>query len=198
MKKTKMERIGTAVLSILLLGGLAWAAENGGSAMPSTMEGGTARAMSMGSAVVGMPQGSASLLWNPAGLGLMNEGMELGLHHNSGLGDLIQETLVFAMPMGELGGFAAALNYQDNGVFEGRDNLGNLTSNYSATTMGVNLGWGKQWFRNFSAGAVVKFNLQTLAANSYSAFAMDFGVLWSPIADLNLGLTYSNLVDDIT
>ena len=193
MKIKKIKRIGIGFLSVVLLAGFSSAAENNGSAMPSTMEGGTARAMSMGSAVVALPQSSASLFWNPAGLGLMNEGMELGLHHNSGLGESIQETLVFAMPMGDLGGFAAALNYMDNGVFEGRDSLGNLTSNYSANTMGVNLGWGKQWFPNVSAGASVKFNLQTLASTSFSAVAMDFGFLWSPIANLNLGLTYSNL-----
>ncbi|OGF45306.1 MAG: hypothetical protein A2231_11290 [Candidatus Firestonebacteria bacterium RIFOXYA2_FULL_40_8] len=44
-----------------------------------------------------------------------------------------------------------------------------------------------------TAGAAVKYNLQTLASQSYSAFALDAGVLWTPFANFNLGATYSNL-----
>ena len=65
MKIKKIKRIGIGFLSIVLLGGLAWAAENiqsaASQAMPLIWEGGTARAMSMGSAVTGIQLGSESL-----------------------------------------------------------------------------------------------------------------------------------------
>jgi outer membrane protein OmpA-like peptidoglycan-associated protein len=193
----KIKRIGIGFLSVVLLGGLAWAAENtqsiGSMAMPVTQEGGTARAMSMGSAVVGVPQGSASLFWNPAGLGRLDDCMELGLHHNSGLGDSIYEAVVFGMRMGSLGGFAASLNLGSNGTFEGRDSVGNQIDNYTAGNLGASLGWGKQLFPDISAGVAIKVNRQTLASESYSAFAADLGLLWNPLPPLNLGLTYSNL-----
>jgi len=197
MKTNRIKWIGIGILSMVLLSGFAWAAENtqatGNLAMPLMWEGGTARAMAMGSAVVAVPQGSASLLWNPAGLGQMSDCMELGLHHNSGLGDTIQETVVVGMPMGALGGFAAALNYVNNGTFDGRDSVGVKTSDYTAGDMGVILGWGKQLFSHISVGAAVKYNKQTLADTSYSAYAADMGLLWNPRPRLNLGVTYVNL-----
>jgi len=197
----KIKRIGIGLLSFVLLSGVAWAAENTQSvsslAMPLTQEGGTARAMSMGSAVVGVPQGSASLFWNPAGLGRLDDCMELGLHHNSGLGDSFQETAVIAMPMGMLGGFAASLNYMNNGTFEGRDNTGLQVDNYTAGDMGASLGWGREWFPGISAGVALKYNQQTLASQTYSAMAADLGLLWNPISRLNLGLTYSNLGTEV-
>lgn len=192
MKIKMIGRISIVFLSVVFLGSPSYAADSGSLAMPSTQEGGTARAMSMGSAVTGLPQYSASLFWNPAGLGSMND-MELGLHHNSGLGESTQETLVFGMPMDILGGFAASLNYVDNGTFEGRDSLGNPTGEYSAGNLGISVGWGKYWLTGFSAGVAFKYNRQTLASQVYSAIAMDIGLLWNPISSLNVGLTYINL-----
>ena len=192
MKIKKLKRIGMGVLSLVMLGSISLFAQSTSLAMPGTQEGGTARAMSMGSAVVGLPQGSASLFWNPAGLASM-DALELGLHHNSGLGEAIQETVVFGMPMGAFGSFAVSLNYVDNGTFEGRDIVGVQLANYTAGDLGVNLGWGYQLLPGFSGGVAVKYNLQTLASQSYSAYSMDAGILWNAFSTLNLGVTYSNL-----
>ncbi|OGF47873.1 MAG: hypothetical protein A2452_12070 [Candidatus Firestonebacteria bacterium RIFOXYC2_FULL_39_67] len=191
MKIKKIERIGIGILSVVLLSSLSWAAENN-LALPSTQEGGTARAMSMGSAVVGLPQGAASLFWNPAALGGLSE-TELGLHHNSGLGESTQETVVFGMPVNSLGGFAASLNYVDNGTFEGRDSVGDLTADYTAGNLGLSLGWGKYLLPGISAGVAVKYNRESLAAFTYQAISMDIGFLWTPVSNLYLGLTYANL-----
>ncbi|MFA5859620.1 MAG: hypothetical protein WC955_11225, partial [Elusimicrobiota bacterium] len=192
----KIKKIGMVLMTAALFSGLACTAETaqaaGSLGMPLTREGGTARAMSMGSAVVGVPQDSSSLFWNPAGLGTI-ECMELGLHHNNGLGESIHETAVIGMPIGILGGLAASINYVDNGIFEGRDSVGNVTDNYTAGDLSVNLGWGKKLFSGISAGMAVKYNRQALANKVYSAYAMDLGLLWNPISRLNLGLAYSNL-----
>ena len=195
MKIRKIGRFGIGLLSAAVFSGLAWADTEyiGRTAMPLTQEGGTARAMSMGSAVVAVPQGSASLLWNPAGLGKLDCCTELGLHHNSGLGQSNQETAVFGLRLGVLGGVAGSVNYMNNGTFDGRDSAGTQTGNYTAKTTGASLGWGKEFFAGISAGAAVKYNRQTLDQTSYSAFAADLGLLWNPVAPLNLGLTYSNL-----
>ncbi|MFA5859408.1 MAG: hypothetical protein WC955_10125, partial [Elusimicrobiota bacterium] len=65
-KYMKIKKIGMVLMTAALFSGLACIAETaqvaGGSlGMPLTREGGTARAMSMGSAVVGVPQDSSSL-----------------------------------------------------------------------------------------------------------------------------------------
>lgn len=187
-----MKRFEIGLAAVLLFSGPVFAAETAGGrlAMPSSVENNTARVMSMGSAVVGVPQGSASLLWNPAGLGYL-ERLELGAHHHSGLGDSIHEIGVLGMPMGVWGGAAVSFNYLNNGTFDGRDDFGVQTASYSAMAWGLNLGWGKQFLPNMAVGLTVRWNLQTLATMSYGAVAMDAGVLWNK-DPLSLGLTYVN------
>lgn len=189
MKIKKIKRIGVGILSVALLGSMSFASSMG---MPTTQEGGTARAMSMGSAAVGISQGASSLFWNPAGLGSLTH-MELGLHHNSGLGESTQETLVFGGSLASFGGFAVSVNYVDNGTFEGRDSAGDLTDSYTAGNMGLSLGFGKFFLPGVSVGVVGKYNRETLASYVYQSIAMDLGVLWTPVANLYLGLTYTNL-----
>ncbi len=191
----KSMKIIMGILAAALMSGPASAADSfnsvGGQAQPLSQSGGTARAMSMGSAVVAVPQGSASLLWNPAGLSTMTC-TEIGLHHNSGLGSAVQETLVFGMPVGS-GGVAASFNYVDNGSFEGRDIVGNPTADYHASAMGGSLGWGTRLVKNLSGGVAVRGNWQRLAGKTYPAYASDLGLMWTPSAPLSLGMTYSNI-----
>ncbi|MCX5786945.1 MAG: PorV/PorQ family protein [Elusimicrobia bacterium] len=200
----KLSSIGIGVLSAALLCGSASAAETdysaGARALPLQQEAGTARAMAMGSAVVAVPQGSASLLWNPAGLSRMSCS-EIGLHHNSGLADTIQEIAVLGIPLGEvkddgkggsLGGFAASLGYVNYGSFAGRDTLGNPTDNYHAGDFSGSAGWGMELLPNIAGGVDVKVNRSDFGDKAYNAYAGDVGVLWKVIPAVDLGLTYAN------
>ena len=85
-------------LSALALQAPLMAAETLGSAsnlaFPAVQESGGARAIALGSTYVGVAEGSSSLLWNPAGLGRM-EDPELAIHHQSGLLGSLQEIAVF-------------------------------------------------------------------------------------------------------
>ncbi|HAH06833.1 MAG TPA: hypothetical protein DCM05_09960 [Elusimicrobia bacterium] len=173
----------------------------GSRALPLQQAGGTARAMSMGSAVIAVPQGSASLLWNPAGLSRMRC-TEVGLHHNSGLGDVIQEIAIFGMPLGEvkedekgggaLGGLAASIGYVNYGSFPGRDELGLPTDNYEAGDYSGSLGWGMEILPKLSAGIAVKGNRSNFAGKRYDAYAGDLGLLWNVLPSVELGAAHSN------
>jgi long-subunit fatty acid transport protein len=160
-------------------------------ALPLQQAGGTARAMSMGSAVVAVSQESASLLWNPAGLSRMS-GTEVGLHHNTGLGDTIQEIAIIGRKA-SVGGIAASFGYVNYGSFVGRDDTGNPTGNYHAGDLSGSLGWGKDLLPGLSGGVVLKFNQSNFGNRSYNAFATDVGVLWNAVPDIDLGAVYSNL-----
>ncbi len=184
--------IGMAVFSLLCGQVMAAGSAGGRLAMPENHENGTARVMAMGSAVVGIPQGGASLLWNPAGLGYLDR-MQLSAHHNSGLGESIHELGVFGMPMGAFGGVAVNLNYLNNGTFDGRDDFGNPTSSYTAGSFGLGLGWGKRWFSNLAVGVTLRWNYQNLASTSFAAAATDLGILWAPADAITVGVTYANL-----
>ncbi len=192
--KMKWMRIG--FLCAVGLTSRAWAAEEtfsvGNKAAPLTNQGGTARAMSMGSAFVGVAECSETLMWNPAGLGDLC-GKEVGLHHTSNVGDSIREVGIFGMPIGKLGGFAAALETTSNGSFEGRDTNGNQTDNYHAGAIGARVGWGKKIGSGLSVGSTLKTNQQYLAGTNYSSYMADLGLLWNPFSTFKLGATYANL-----
>ena len=206
----KITSIGMGFLVAAALCGQAGAVETdyaaGTMALPLQQSGGTARAMAMGSAVVGVSQGAASLLWNPAGLGRM-DCKEVSLHHNSGLGGTIQEIGIIGLPLGKvkeqvkeecstggsLGGLAASLGYVNYGAIPGADASGNGTGNYNAGEYSGSLGWGKTFFSGLSAGIAARANKSSLADTEYYAYTTDVGLLWNVVNSLDLGVTYSNL-----
>lgn len=201
----KILSIGTALLFAALLGGRASALETdydaGTDALPLQYAGGTARATGMGSAVVAVPQGSGSLLWNPAGLARM-ECTEVGLHHYTGLSGIAQETAILGIPLGPvkddckggaLGGLAASLNYVDYGTFNGRDVTGLPTGNYHARDYAGSLGWGVEILPSLSGGIALKGSQSKLLDKSYYAYSADLGVLLAVSKSLDLGITYSNI-----
>src|SRR5438093_920565 len=75
-----------------------------GNGTPFESQAGTARSVAMGSAYVAVASDASSLFFNPAGLAGI-KGPELGLQHNTWLADVTEESLLYAMPLGEWGGF---------------------------------------------------------------------------------------------
>jgi hypothetical protein len=154
--------------------------------------------------VVAVPQGSASLLWNPAGLSRLG-GMEAGLHHNSGLGDTVQETAIFGMPLGDvkdckenckggsLGGIAASLGYVTYGKFDKVDVLGTDAGTYHAGDFSGSVGWGMEFLPKFSGGIALKANQSRFDTKTYNAYTTDIGFMYTLLTDLDLGLSYSNI-----
>jgi hypothetical protein len=167
-----------------------------GLAFPSVQEGGSARAIAMGSTYVGVDEGSASLLWNPAGLGTLLY-PELSLHHSSALLGAFRETAVLGLPMGYGNGFGLSLNYEDNGAFDGRDASGAESSGYAARAYGGSLGWGIGGPAGIFAGLALKMNHQDLAGSPGDAIAGDFGILWNIHPQLSLGAAYTNLGPEV-
>lgn len=200
----KRSSIGLGILSAALIASAASAGEtfgDGAQALPLQQSGGTARAMGMGSAVVAVEQGSASLLWNPAGLGRMGS-KEIGLHHNSGLGGIMQEILVVGTPLGAIheegkggsfGGVAASLGYVNYGNFAGADELGQRTGSYQSGDYSGSLGWGMEVLPSLSGGVVLKGNRSSFGNKNFQTYSTDVGVLWNAVPSLDLGVSYSNL-----
>jgi outer membrane protein OmpA-like peptidoglycan-associated protein len=209
----KISSIGMGLLLAAALSGRALAQQEtdyvaGSKALPLQQSAGTARAMGMGSAVVGVSQGAASLLWNPAGLGLM-DCKEVSLHHNSGLGGTIQEIGIIGIPLGGVtehgdgerecstggshGGIAASLGYVNYGSnFNGLDANGNPTGSYQAGEYSASLGYGKEVLPHLSAGVALAANKSFVANTDYYGYTADVGLLWNVIPNLDLGLTYNN------
>lgn len=186
--------LSVGVLGLMALACPGFSAVNsvGSLANPLENAGVSARALSMGWAFVGVADDSSALFWNPAGLGDLKN-MELALHHNSWLAGIIQEAAVVALPMGNLGGIGISYNYINYGTLSGYDSAANQISDYTPIHYGFNLGWGKTFLKDFSAGVALKGSMLTGADTSYSDFSMDLGTLWCPARNLRLGAAYTNL-----
>jgi hypothetical protein len=180
--------------SILALATPAWPAVYNVASLAGPLDNGGAgaRALSMGSAFVGVADDSTALYWNPAGLSSLDS-LNLGLHHNEWLAGIVQETAEVAAPAGVLGAFAASVDYISYGTFSGYDATGASTADYSANRYGFDLGWGKELLPGFAAGAALKGSTQAISGSTYNNMAADLGLLWRPVQGLGLGLTWTNL-----
>jgi hypothetical protein len=158
---------------------------------PLDNTGGSARAMALGSAFVGVADDSSALFWNPAGLGSLRQS-EVAIHHNTWLVDTLQESLVASFPVKGLGGFGAMVSYLDYGTFQGRDSSGNPTPSFSAGKFGFMAGWGKEWAPGFSAGLALRGNMQTAHNQSFGLISGDVGLLYSPDSRLRFGAALAN------
>jgi hypothetical protein len=101
------------------------------------------------------------------------------------------------MPLNASNGLALSVNYGDNGTFEGRDNAGALTKDYTTSAYGASLGWGFRAGKEMALGAAAKFNRQDLAGSTFDALALDLGALWNATPDIAIGAAYNNLGPDV-
>jgi hypothetical protein len=184
--------IASIALGALLQPALHAADAGAGIAFPTVQEAGSARAIALGSTYVGIAEGSAALLWNPAGLATLSSG-DVALNHKSSFLDSYQEIVTLGLPLGKHAGLGASLNYNDNGSFAGRDSNGQPTSDFNARGYGASIGLGMGGPAGLSFGGALKMNRQDLAETSESAYAADLGLLWSPSSHFTLGAAYSNL-----
>lgn len=196
-KSIRTGRAGlAAALAAALLGGAGNAVETntavGGLSNAGGEERGTARVMGMDATYVGVADGADALQWNPAGLGHLDSA-EIGLHHLSGLGGAIGESIILGGPAGGMGGLAVSAEMLDNGSFEARDDSGVLGGNYDARTFGASLGWGFPIGERLAIGVTLRGAWQTLAGARYDSYAADAGVLWGLLPGLKAGVAVANL-----
>ena len=137
--------------------------------------------------------------YNPA---TINEKMSnrLSANYGSYYGEVSYGTAAYAYTYDQhLQTFHAGISYINYGTFEGRDELGNLTSDFTGSEAALSLGYAYNlpWTDMF-VGANVKLISSTLESyNSWGA-AVDLGFLYVDVDnDINYGLTVRNLVFQI-
>lgn len=157
----------------------------------------SARSAALASSLAAVPDDGTALLGNPAGLGTLPKG-ELSLHYQAWIANTDLNTLLFALPLGSLGGFGLVLNYMDYGSFEGRDANGTPTADFSANRMSFQGGWGKRWNGWFSSGLEVHYSQQSLSGQGYGAFLLDGGLLLKPSPEWSFGLAFNDLGTELS
>jgi tetratricopeptide (TPR) repeat protein len=189
------------LLSILVLAGGRLAADSiayfpAGQALALQQAGGGARAMALGSAAVAIEDPDSALYWNPAGLAGA-EGNRIALHHNTWLAGVVQESLAETYPIAGLGVLGFSQNYVDFGSFESRDDQGRLGMGFSASRLGLGLGWARRFSNALDLGVGIKGARETLADQQYNAFSTDLGLAYSPMPGLRLAAAFNNLGNQV-
>jgi hypothetical protein len=165
MKHVKaMLSFSLAILSVLMAGNLnAQTVPQGFSQLlfPMNDQGGGARAIAMGSAVVAMGGDVSCLQWNPAGLATLPSN-ELSLDHSFYLQDLTEDVLSFATPQGEGGTWGFSVGYINYGTLTERDENGISTGSLSAGRWEGQLAWAQILGYGFSGGLGINLNYDSL------------------------------------
>lgn len=159
---------------------------------PLSALGASARVDALGGAFTGLADDPSAIFYNPSGLSQLNAA-SLSINHNSYLAGSFEETLLFGMPTGSLGGFAAALQYVSWGGLDERDVNGVSLGNFNDSDVAFSVGWGLPVVKEFSIGAALHGVQQKIVDSLYSGLSGDLGVLWMPSSDIHLGLTYTGL-----
>ncbi len=159
---------------------------------PLSALGASARADALGDALTGLADDPAALFYNCAGLSQL-KAASLSINHNSYLASSFEETLLFGLPAGPLGGFGAALQYVSWGNLDERDANGVSLGSFADSDVAFSAGWGFPLAREFSVGAALHGTQQKIVDSLYTGLSGDLGVLWAPDPGLRWGLTYTGL-----
>jgi hypothetical protein len=194
-----MRNIGLIAIALLLLGSSkateSWASNEdvGTSAAQVLKLGLGARALALGGAFSGLADDVTAIHWNPAGLGGI-QGWQLAFMHRSLYQDVSYESAAFARPLGGMGVVAADLNYLHMDQLEGRDQVGEPTSEFGSDDLCLALGLGFQAGTNLLLGASVKYLSESI--EDYTAHAVAFDLGWlckTPWDKLRVGGAVQNL-----
>jgi hypothetical protein len=149
----------------------------------------SARALALGSSLVGAADNSEAIFWNPAGLAQMEkEGRsEVSFGYSALLETSYAGTLAYARPfVGERGVLGAALVYFSQSSIQGFDTVGNPNGEFTPTDFALSLSYAKK-LSNYGVGTTIKFIRSEIADASGSSFAIDLGIQGLRVADFGDG-----------
>lgn len=154
--------------------------------------GASARADALGDAFVGVADDPSALFFNSAGLSQLKTA-SFSINHNSYLAGSFEETLLFGLHAGSLGGFAAALQYVSWGGIDKRDAYGVPQGSFNDSDAAFSVGWGLPVVDGLSLGLALHGSQQKIVDSLYTGFSGDLGLLWFPRPNLRVGLAYTGL-----
>jgi len=160
----------------------------------------SARATSLGSAYSGIADDVSSLYWNPAGSARLTQ-TEVIFSHMSWIADMGFDYSAAAVPIeafGTVGISFAALTMDDMKVttVEKPEGTGEL---FSASSIAAGVHYARNLSDRFSIGFSAKYIQETIWHMKASAFALDFGVLYTTefFNEMKIGAIISNFGTDL-
>lgn len=152
-----------------------------------------ARAMGMGRAFVGLADDATAPFWNAGGLSGITRNQVI-LQHVSLIDQNGLEYLGYAHMFPYVGNLGLGLAWLHQSPAEGRDTYNELTGDFSSQELGILAAFGTDIAPTLAAGGTAKVVNINMANRSATGFGLDLGIMYRPVAWLNLGLTFQNLV----
>uniref|UniRef100_UPI0025E3C771 PorV/PorQ family protein n=1 Tax=Marivirga sp. TaxID=2018662 RepID=UPI0025E3C771 len=152
-----------------------------------------ARIAGLGTVNVSSNVGDVNMTWqNPA---LLNSDMagQISFSLNPYLADIYNSQITYAQDFEKLGIFSFGISYFHYGQFEGFDNTGGATEDFSASDYAIQVSHSRE-DGVFRYGASLKFVANQISGFNQSAILTDLGGAFvHPDEDLSLGLVIKNL-----
>lgn len=188
MNGTSVKRCTSAALALMLsiatpaLAQLQFERDNTGFGTASgefLSLGAGARAAALGGAYAALAVDASALYWNPAGIVLGGEKVNVQASHTEYLADTGYDWVGVVVPLGvgthALGVHFARFGFSDQQVFTEQFQDGELNETYSVAEAYVGLTYARAFTDRFSAGATFKVISDQLAEVSGTGFAFDLG-----------------------
>lgn len=167
-------------LALLLLAGPAWADDTvyAASQQAAPLYGrlASARSAALGGAFSAVLEGADALFGNPAGLARL-QGLNAGLHYQSWLADVSDETGYVAEGLGPGVGLGAYGHLTDYGTFQLRDDNGQRVGDASARDLAFGLGLGVA-SGPLDFGVAARVVHQDLVGEQAWGLSVDAGATW--------------------
>ncbi|MEI7641121.1 MAG: PorV/PorQ family protein [bacterium] len=180
------------VFSVIITASFIYAEQGTTAAVFLKLEQGV-RPISMGAAFTGLADDVNAIQYNPAGLTQL-PGFEISFMHSVWFQGIFYDNLALAYPFGDAGTFGLSVVYVNSGTIKGWDEFGVATSDFSASDIGVNLGYGTQLSKELSLGVTMKMFSEMIATENAFGFAGDLAVLYKlPVTGLQAGFMVQNL-----
>ncbi len=152
----------------------------------------SARAGALGGTFVANNDDPDVIFYNPAGLSLLT-GSPASFSFVKHLMDINLASLSFSYDFENIGRFGTAIKYINYGTFQGADEFGNQTGEFSANEFAFLVGYSGALAEGFYYGANAKFIYSGIADLSSTAMAADIGLHYALPGEFNLGLALLNM-----
>ncbi len=152
----------------------------------------SARTLGLGSAYVAIADDPLGVLWNPAGLSLMNEN-ELRFENAQLFGESTLNSFGFAVPGSHLPSFGIAVVSMRGGEFQRTNDMNDDLGTFRPGQTAYLLTASKAFSPRFAIGANVKYVQQSVEEFTAGGMGFDLGASYKATSNLRVGASVVNI-----
>lgn len=176
----------------LVIPSLVWSQIGGLSGYQSLNLTSNPRAAALGGTTISLTDGDVSQFFeNPATLDSVNE-KNIFFHFNPYFADVFVYSGAYTFNLGQVGTFAAGINYVNYGSFDLTDEAGNQLGTYQSQDYTITIGKAHQ-LGPITLGANLKLAHSSIESYGSTAVLMDIGGIFRINKDWNVAMVFENI-----